>query len=200
MGKIKLEFLSESKSTLSEFLLSKHFGDRQIFSEIKEENVLINGSLAKDRNVMLNPGDKVVVYLNEEENSLFENDGPLDIVYEDEYILVVNKPYDLDVEPSRYSATNNLASLVVHYFKIKSINSKIHIVNRLDKLTSGLVIIAKNRYIKNLFKYIDIEKLKKKRLLVFQLVFIFLNYLDLGGTVREYSSAFYLRLFIEYHV
>lgn len=158
MTPLRFAFKVTSSTPLDDFLISHHFGDRNIYTLIKEKHIYINNELVADRNILLNEEDLVEVTLNEEENDLFENDSPIEIIYEDEYILVVNKPYNLDVEPSRYTTTNNLASMVTHYFKKNDIHSKIHLVNRLDKLTTGLVIVAKNRYIKNLFKYTDIIK------------------------------------------
>ena len=158
MSKIQVNYFSKDKTTIGEFMKSNGFGDRNIYLEIKENNVLVNNQIIKDRNYIIEPGSKVTIFLNEEDNELFENDSPIDRVYEDDYFLIVNKPYNLDVEPSRYTTTNNLASMVTHYFKEKNIHSKIHLVNRLDKLTSGLVIIAKNRFIKNLFRNTKIIK------------------------------------------
>ena len=164
MSKIKINFVSDTKTSISDFMKVHGFGDRNIYLEIKENNVLVNNQIIKDRNFIVTPSSKITIYLNEENNELYENDSPIDIVYEDEYFLIVNKPYNLDVEPSRYSTINNLASIITHYFKINNIHSKIHLVNRLDKLTTGLVIVAKNRYIKNLFK--DTEIIKKYKCLV----------------------------------
>lgn len=158
MSKIQLNYLSKDKISLDDFMKNHGFGDRNIYQEIKEENVIVNDLVIKDRNYIIPENSKIVILLNEEVNELYENNSPIDIVYEDEYFLIVNKPYNLDVEPSRYSTTNNLASMVTHYFKLKNIHSKIHLVNRLDKLTTGLVIIAKNRYIKNLFRNTKIVK------------------------------------------
>lgn len=71
---------------------------------------------------------------------------PLDIVYEDEFILIVNKPKNMSVHPSHGNFDNTLANGVIYYWKERGENHKFHAVNRLDKDTSGLCIIAKNRF------------------------------------------------------
>lgn len=69
---------------------------------------------------------------------------PLDIVYEDEDILVVDKPANMPVHPSINNYTNTLANGVVYYYGEEKITFRP--VNRLDRDTTGLVLIAKNRY------------------------------------------------------
>lgn len=70
----------------------------------------------------------------------------LNIVYEDEYILVVNKPGGIEVHPSMGDNINTLANAVMYYWQQNGEYHNYHIVNRLDKDTSGLCVIAKNRY------------------------------------------------------
>lgn len=155
---ISFKLIVKKEERINSLLSREGFSSSNIFNLIKEEHVLVNSIVIKGRNYIVHIGDLVSVTLNDEINELYENDAPIDIIYEDEYILVVNKPYNLDVEPSLHTTTNNLASRITHYFKVNNIKSKIHLVNRLDKLTTGLVIVAKNRYIKNKFSKVHILK------------------------------------------
>ena len=68
-------------------------------------------------------------------------------MYEDDAYIVLIKPVNIPIHPSHENYENSLANGVEYYFKTNNIKRKIHIVNRLDKNTSGLVIIAKNEYI-----------------------------------------------------
>ena len=68
---------------------------------------------------------------------------PLDIVYEDAYYLLVNKPSGLSTMPNRSHYTNNLAGAICYYMSKKDSNFTLRVVNRLDKDTSGLVLVAK---------------------------------------------------------
>lgn len=69
---------------------------------------------------------------------------PLDIVYEDEYYLLVNKPSNLTCMPNKSHYSNNLAGAIVYYMSKKDENFVLRIINRLDKDTSGIIIVAKN--------------------------------------------------------
>lgn len=159
MGKIKFEYISYFKCSLVSFLKKKGYSDKNIYYLIYNSNIYINNIVVRDKQVILPfKRTKITVYLNDEENTLPISKNKIDIAYEDEYFLIVNKPYNLDIEPTKRNYTNNLASKISYYFKINNIKSKIHLVNRLDKLTTGLVIVAKNQYIHNLFKKVKITK------------------------------------------
>lgn len=98
---------------------------------------------------LLSIGDIVVCNLDFEECS--DNIVPckidLDIIYEDDALLVINKIPNIAVHPSILHYDNSLANGVKYYFNSIGLNKKIRPVNRLDKDTSGLVIFAKNEYI-----------------------------------------------------
>jgi 23S rRNA pseudouridine1911/1915/1917 synthase len=68
----------------------------------------------------------------------------LDIVYEDEDLMVINKPYDTPIHPSINNYENTLANGVMAYFAVQKIPFVYRCINRLDRDTSGLLIIAKN--------------------------------------------------------
>ncbi|KPB03544.1 RluA family pseudouridine synthase [Bacillus sp. CHD6a] len=112
----------------------------------------VNGSAVTVRYV-LHEGDMVEVFFPKEEPSedLVAEDIPLDIVYEDEYVLVVNKPAGMASIPSREHRFGTLANGVLGYYKSIGIFATIHIVTRLDLDTSGLMLIAKHRHAHHLF-------------------------------------------------
>lgn len=79
---------------------------------------------------------------------------PLDILYEDEYLLIINKPYNMIIHPVSSDYEHTLSNAVMHYLiseDKKYSKENIHIVTRLDKDTSGICIFAKNAYIQQLF-------------------------------------------------
>lgn len=143
---------------INSFLLKKGYSDKNIYYLIKNNNVFINDIVVLDKNFKIRFNDKVKVILNNEENTLNPFKKELSILYEDDYILIVDKPKYIDVEPTKKNYNNTLANIVTYYYKNNDIKSKIHLVNRLDKLTSGIVILAKNQYIHNLFKNVKIKK------------------------------------------
>lgn len=75
----------------------------------------------------------------------------LDIVYEDEWCLVINKPPFVPTIPSREHPGGTLANGLLDYYRENGIAATIHAVNRLDKDTSGLMLVAKHRFAHSLF-------------------------------------------------
>ncbi len=74
----------------------------------------------------------------------------LDIVYEDEYILAINKQAGISAHPNSNQKDNTLTEQVYNYYKERGYNHKIHIVNRLDRNTSGICVFAKHKYVQEL--------------------------------------------------
>lgn len=120
------------------------------------ENVKVNGVLPTS--FALKKGDKIEIFLEEKTKEYGNSNNPLDVIYEDDYILIVNKPHNIATIPTINHYYNNLSSDVNEYYKKHNIRAKIHVVNRLDYETSGLVIFAKHQYIHSLFSNIKITK------------------------------------------
>ncbi|MBS4029263.1 MAG: RluA family pseudouridine synthase [Ignavibacteriales bacterium] len=116
---------------------------------IKKELVLINGKPTKSSH-KVSGGEVVAVTLpkNPPPDVVPEN-IPLDIVFEDEYLLIVNKPAGMVVHPAYGNYTGTLVNaLLYHYNHLSSINDATRpgIVHRLDKNTSGLLVVAKDDF------------------------------------------------------
>jgi len=114
----------------------------------QDGNVFVNGAQAKS-NLKLKSGDKIVVNVPEPEIlNVVAEDIPLDIVYEDEYIIVINKPKGMVVHPAAGNYTGTLVNALMKYCgdSLSDINGVIRpgIVHRIDKDTSGLLVVAKN--------------------------------------------------------
>lgn len=129
-----------------DFLRKKGFS-RHILTAMKaDRNALtLNGQKAGGRTV-LSAGDTFQVRLLETVSSDGIIPTPMDIsiLYEDEDILVVNKPADMPVHPSIGNYTNTLANGIAAYFENKGENCPFRCINRLDRDTSGALILAKN--------------------------------------------------------
>ena len=76
---------------------------------------------------------------------------PLTILYEDEYLLVVNKPAGMNTIPSREHPVGSLANALIGYYQHCGLQATTHIVTRLDRDTSGIVLVAKHRHVHHLF-------------------------------------------------
>lgn len=94
----------------------------------------------------LHTGDSLCITLDEPDSSLQIQAVPiaLDIVYEDEDILVINKPSDMPIHPSINHYDHTLANGVMYYFASRNISHTFRCVNRLDRDTTGLTMIAKH--------------------------------------------------------
>ena len=85
----------------------------------------------------------------------------LDIIFEDDSLIIINKPAGIPVHPSILHFDNSLSNGLAYYFQEKNIKKKIRPVNRLDKDTSGIVVFAKNEYIQECL----IKQMKSKKFL-----------------------------------
>ena len=94
----------------------------------------------------------VEIVLPNEEMLIKPVKGELDIVYEDKYFLIVNKPPFMPVHPVKQHQSDTLANIVSYYCNEKGESYTFRAINRLDKDTSGLVIIAKDRFCANAMK------------------------------------------------
>ncbi len=100
-------------------------------------------------NVILKKGDVIEINLNYEENTYLPQKIDFEIIYEDEHILAINKDVNMVVHPTKGHKFSTLMNAIAYYQLEKSEDYKIRFVNRIDMDTSGIVIVAKNRYIQN---------------------------------------------------
>jgi 23S rRNA pseudouridine1911/1915/1917 synthase len=112
----------------------------------RNKNILVNGNRIPFH-ARLRRGDVVEIIMEEEPNQFEPENIPLDIVYEDMDLMLVNKEPGIVVHPTKGHPTGTLANALVNYMAEKKIQFKIRFVNRLDRDTSGLIIIAKNPYV-----------------------------------------------------
>lgn len=119
---------------------------RMIKSASIEKRILVNKSAVK-MDYLLKVNDNVVVNLfKEESQNITPEPMDLDIVYEDEDIIVVNKRPNMIVHPTKNNKSGTLANGLLHYFKESNQKCIVRLVSRLDMDTSGLIIIAKHQF------------------------------------------------------
>jgi 23S rRNA pseudouridine1911/1915/1917 synthase len=119
----------------------------KIQQAIKNGNVLVNDQTVKS-NYKVKPNDEVRVVLAHppKENLLIPENLPIDIIYEDDDLLVVNKEAGMVVHPGHGNQTGTLVNALLHHIKNlpKNSNERPGLVHRIDKDTSGLLVVAKN--------------------------------------------------------
>ena len=128
-----------------------HLSTRLKNKLISSKNVLLNGSFVDTRTIA-KQNDVITIVLDyEEDNSnIVATKMNLDIIYEDEFLLAINKPSGIPVHPSMLHFTDSLSNGVKFYYDSISLHKKIRAVNRIDLNTSGLVLFAKNEYVQEL--------------------------------------------------
>ena len=118
------------------------------FLKQKENGILLNGVHATVRN-KLKAGDVLSIDYSDSESSelsaIVPVSMPLDIVYEDDDVLLVNKPFGMPTHPSHEHQTDTLANALAHLCEKRGLPFVFRAINRLDAGTSGLVLIAKHK-------------------------------------------------------
>ena len=145
-----LEYIISSDTnpvTVLDFLKQEGFS-RHILSSMKNSSgncIVLNGERGFGRSV-LKEGDRLVVTVPEVESgeNIIRAEMDLDILYEDEDILVINKPAGMPVHPSIGNYENTLANGIAWYFSQKGEDFVYRCINRLDRDTTGALILAKN--------------------------------------------------------
>lgn len=145
---MRFEFVADEHVKVKTFL-KKHEVSKSLLAKIKFRggDILVNG-VHQNATYLLDIGDEVVIEIPAEEGfeTLAAVDEPLTIVHEDEHFLVLNKPFGVASIPS-VNHSNTMANFVKGYYvKQDYENQQVHIVTRLDRDTSGLMLFAKHGY------------------------------------------------------
>ena len=148
-----MEIKAEKELRIDKYLIDKlDYSRSKIQKMIKNGDILVNDKKVKN-SYLLNIDDNI--YINDdynEEIDIVPENIPIDIVYEDDYLLVVNKPSGMVVHPAPGNYTGTLVNaLMYHCNHLSSVNGDIRpgIVHRIDSDTSGLLLVAKNDEVHN---------------------------------------------------
>ncbi|MFT9426977.1 MAG: RluA family pseudouridine synthase [Sporolactobacillus sp.] len=145
----KIITLEYDRVVLRDYLKKEIRVSRRALSAIKYKGgqLLIDGSACTVRHI-LTAGEKLTIVFPPEERSDFlqSEDQPINIVYEDANLLVVNKQAGIPVIPSHQYPQGTLANFLLAYLEKQNLASTVHIINRLDRNTSGLMLVAKSRF------------------------------------------------------
>lgn len=137
---------TETGFPIKKYLKNQGYSSRSLV-ELKKyrESVLVNGT-GRHMNFPLETGDTLTIRIQEDSSSekIPPVELPLDIVYEDEDLLVINKPAGMPIHPSMNHYENSLANGLAWYFAAQNKPFVFRCVNRLDKDTSGLTVVAKH--------------------------------------------------------
>jgi 23S rRNA pseudouridine1911/1915/1917 synthase len=153
-GKLVREFLKEQNISRTALTDIKFHGG----------GIYVNGKFVTVRHV-LRAGEVLEVRFPPEQRSadMVPQPLPLSIVYEDDYLLVVNKPPFMSTIPSREHPTGTLANALLYYYDQQQLPTTIHVVTRLDRDTSGLLLVAKHRHVHHLLSELQKRGQIKRR-------------------------------------
>mgnify|MGYP005771784563 FL=1 len=127
------------------FLKENSFSENFITNLRKQAGfILINENIANTASALKKSDVLSVISNPNRKTTIMQCILPLDIVFEDAYYLLINKPSGLSTMPNKSHYTNNLAGAICYYMSQKDPNFTLRVVNRLDKDTSGLVLVAKS--------------------------------------------------------
>ena len=169
---MKLEYTVKEEENIRQILKEVFFMSDRLIVKLKHNNCIsVNDEVAHIW-TKISKGDKLVVEENfkEESPNIVPNENiKLTILYEDEYMLIVDKAPGMPVHPSSLHFDDSLSNGVKAYYEKIGLKKLIRPVIRLDKDTSGIVIFAKNEYIQNQLMYqMKTKSFKKKYIAILE--------------------------------
>lgn len=163
-----MEFIfnyQKKESQLLKYFLKEQGISKGLLAKIKFQGgrMVVNGHV---ENVLypLKKGDQITVWIPDEgeHQTLLSDEKPIDIVYEDEHLLVVNKPAGIASIPAQYHPNGTMANRVKAYYRRQGYKDQvIHVVTRLDRDTTGLMLFARHGFAHALLD----KELRQKKLI-----------------------------------
>ena len=135
------------EGTVEDFLRKRYnFSGKVITSVVQEGYLTKNGEFSLFKG-QCRPGDRIVISLKGEYPDCEGCDGDIDVIYEDEDVLVIDKPPYMVVHPTKSHFSGTLSNYIYGMWGKRGYVSKVHMVSRLDMNTSGVIVMAKNKYV-----------------------------------------------------
>ena len=147
-----LKYIVEKEFNIRQVLREKFGVSARLLTKLKKnKQIFLNGNnnIFLDKQVMSGDIIEFSLDFDEDNSNIFPSEMDLNILYEDDCLIIVNKPAHMPVHPSLNHYTDSLSNGLKFYFDKINLKRKIRPVNRLDKDTSGIVIFAKNEYVQD---------------------------------------------------
>ncbi len=146
---MEIEYLSQTEKKLKEILKEDLDISSRLLTELVRHHLIKVDGKNMNINSFVNKGSTVKINFDYETNTYEPSDMDIKVIYEDDMILVVNKESGIVVHPTNGVKSGTLLNAISNYQKKNNQNYKIRFVNRLDMGTSGVVVVAKNKYSMN---------------------------------------------------
>jgi len=155
---MELKWTADREGKLSSFLRGELRMSYSLMNKLKwGDSIQVNGKTQRT-NYQVVPGDVITVRMDEEEPEYPAEDGPLTILYEDVFLLAVDKPAGMLIHPSRSRFDGTLANFVAGYYQKTGQKSAFHPLTRLDRDTFGIVLLAKSAHVHTLLQQTKVQK------------------------------------------
>ena len=155
---MELKWTATRQGQLSSFLRGELKMSYALMNKLKwGDSLRVNGE-PRRTNFAVEPGDVITVQLDEPDPEYPAQDGPLTVLYEDDYLLAVDKPAGMLIHPSRSKFDGTLANFVLGYYRKSGQKSAFHPLTRLDRDTFGIVLLAKNAHVHTLLQQEQVQK------------------------------------------
>ncbi len=147
MNLTELTHIAERAGRLSSFLKKEMGLSTSLINRLKWNGGILVDAQPEHTDFPVAPGMQITVVLDEPEPAYPAEDAALTILYEDAYLLAVDKPAGMLIHPSKAQNSGTLANRVVGYYQKTGQKSAFHPITRLDRDTYGIVLLAKNAHL-----------------------------------------------------
>ena len=155
---MELKWIADREGQLSSFLRGEMKLSYSLMNKLKwGDAIQVNGEPQRT-NFPVKPGDVITVRLDEEEPEYPAENGDISVLYEDDFLLAVDKPAGMLIHPSRARNSGTLANFVAGYYQRTGQKSAFHPLTRLDRDTFGIVLLAKNAHVHTLLQETKVQK------------------------------------------
>jgi len=155
---MELNHVATREGRLSSLLREEMKLSAGLMNRLKwDDRILVNGQ-SQHTDYPVKIGDTITILMDEPKPQYPAEDGELRVIFEDDYILAVDKPAGMLIHPSRSRDKGTLANLVIGYYQKNGLPCAFHPVTRLDRDTFGIVLLAKNAYAHALLQAAPLQK------------------------------------------
>jgi len=155
---VELRHTASRQARLSTILRQDMQLSSGLMNRMKWKQALLVNGIPRYTDHPVQPGDVITVLLTEETPEYPPQEGDLQILFEDDHLLAVEKSVGMLIHPSRCCNTGTLANFVAGYYRSKGAACAFHPVTRLDRDTFGIVLLAKNPHIHHLLQAQSMQK------------------------------------------
>jgi len=148
---MELIYRVKKPETIHRFMQENNIPSKILELENNRPKIEVNNK-SKSRKDTVKKNEKIHFFVKDEplEKNIKPENIKLDIVYEDNYLMIINKPANMQMMISKSHKTGTLANALNYYYMKNNISAKIHFVTKLDREASGLIVVAKHKFIKYL--------------------------------------------------